>query len=172
MASEGHDPAMIRSAVDTVERFQGQERDVIIATFALGDPDMVSAEDGFLMSLNRFNVLASRARAKLVVLVSEEVIDHLPTDVETLRESRLLKEYAENACPDRRQISLPWISGGITEKTDASFRWLYARPGEGGRADGEAPPPPPPPPAVDARPGADSGSMAALSDDLFEFIAS
>src|SRR6185369_7624878 len=80
----------IRSAVDTVERFQGQQRDVIIATFALGDPDAISDEDEFLLSLNRFNVMASRARAKLIVLVSQEVVDHLSSDMEVLRGSALL----------------------------------------------------------------------------------
>lgn len=66
----------IREAVDTVERFQGQQRDVIIASYTLGDPDQIAEEEEFLMSLNRFNVIASRARAKLVLLVSQEVIGH------------------------------------------------------------------------------------------------
>lgn len=47
------------------------------------------------MSLNRFNVMSSRARAKLIVLVSREVIDYLSGDLETLRESRLLKNYVD-----------------------------------------------------------------------------
>ena len=56
----------IRDAADTVERFQGQQRDVIIASYTLGDPAQIAEEDEFLMSLNRFNVIASRARAKLL----------------------------------------------------------------------------------------------------------
>ena len=54
----------IKDAVDTVERFQGQQRDVIIASYTLGDPDQIAEEEEFLMSLNRFNVIASRARAQ------------------------------------------------------------------------------------------------------------
>ena len=64
---------------------------MILGTFALGDPDAIRDEEAFLFSLNRFNVMASRARAKLVVLVSREIVDHLPHDLDLLRESRLLK---------------------------------------------------------------------------------
>jgi DNA replication ATP-dependent helicase Dna2 len=97
---------MIRSAVDTVERFQGQQRDVIIASYALGDSDQIEDEEEFLMSLNRFNVMASRARAKLIVLVSREVIDHLANDIDILRESRLLKVFTETFCNLSRQTIL------------------------------------------------------------------
>lgn len=85
------DAQFIRSAVDTVERFQGQQRDVMLATFALGDPDAISDEDQFLLSLNRFNVMASRACAKLIVFVTQEIVDHLSSDMEVLRQSALLK---------------------------------------------------------------------------------
>lgn len=87
-------PSAIRESVDTVERFQGQQRDVMIATFALGDPDAISDEDEFLLSLNRFNVMASRARAKLIVLVSRQVVDHMSADPEVLRSSALLKIHS------------------------------------------------------------------------------
>ena len=100
----------IRGAVDTVERFQGHQRDVIIASFALGDPDQIEDEEEFLMRLNRFNVMASRARAKLVVLVSRQVVDHLAKEVEVLRESRLLKVFAESFCNQGRPTAVGYIS--------------------------------------------------------------
>jgi hypothetical protein len=108
-APTGVPDGLIRDAVDTVERFQGQQRDVIIASFALGDPDAIGEEDEFLMSLNRFNVMASRARAKLVVFLSQELADHLSSDLDVLRESRLLKLYVESFCRDPQPITLGWV---------------------------------------------------------------
>ena len=113
----------IRDAVDTVERFQGQQRDVIIASYTLGDPDQIAEEDEFLMSLNRFNVIASRARAKLIVLVSQDVLSHLAHEIEVLQESRLLKVYAETFCQHSRPMVLEHIVNGTRRVVDGSFRW-------------------------------------------------
>jgi hypothetical protein len=113
----------IREAVDTVERFQGQQRDVIIASYTLGDPDQIAEEEEFLMSLNRFNVIASRARAKLVLLVSQEVIGHLARDAAVLRESRLLKAYAEIFCSNARPMNLGHVDGGTMRTVPGTFRW-------------------------------------------------
>ena len=99
-------PSAIRDAVDTVERFQGQQRDIILASFALGDPDSIREEDEFLMSLNRFNVMASRPRAKLILFASEEVIDHLSSDAVVLRESRLLKLFVNSFCRSSQEMTL------------------------------------------------------------------
>ncbi|GMU20605.1 MAG: hypothetical protein AMXMBFR13_07020 [Phycisphaerae bacterium] len=121
-ASTGVDQRAIRNAVDTVERFQGQQRDVIIASFALGDPDQIGEEDEFLLSLNRFNVMASRARAKLVVLVSQEVVDHLSGELDVLRESRLLKVFAQSFCNRSREISLSVVEGGLVRQVPGLLR--------------------------------------------------
>jgi DNA replication ATP-dependent helicase Dna2 len=94
LPTDAEQAAMI-AAVDTVERFQGQEKTVMIASFGLGDRDQIAAEEEFLYSLNRFNVIASRAKAKLIVIVSRRLVDHLPRDPEMLRQSRLLKHYAD-----------------------------------------------------------------------------
>ena len=92
----------IRDAVDTVERFQGQQRDIIIASYTLGDPDQIAEEDEFLLSLNRFNVIASRARAKLIVLVSQDVLNHLAREIEVFA--------AVKAVESVRRVLLPTLS--------------------------------------------------------------
>jgi len=121
-ASTGVAPNLIRSAVDTVERFQGQERDVIIASYALGVPDTIADEDEFLMSLNRFNVIASRPRAKLVVLVSQEIVDHLSGDLGALRGSRLLKVFADSFCRSPSPMTLGFLEDGAGREVPGVFR--------------------------------------------------
>ena len=101
-----HDPALIWNAVDTVERFQGQQRDIIFASFGLGDPDLIQTEDEFLYSLNRFNVMASRARAKLIVFTTRSLVDYLADDADVLEESRLFKNYAESFSQDAKSVTL------------------------------------------------------------------
>lgn len=120
----GHDAAMIRAAVDTVERFQGQERDVMLATYAVGDPDTITDEEEFLHNLNRFNVMTSRARAKLVVIASHELVRHLSDDIKIVRGSRMLKHFAEAHCRNRQDVILPWRKpdGNETSKI-TSLRW-------------------------------------------------
>jgi superfamily I DNA and/or RNA helicase len=113
---------VIRSAVDTVERFQGQERDVIIASFGLGDPDVIRLEDEFLYSLNRFNVMASRARCKLIVLITQSLLEYLSDDQDVLRESALLKRFAEDYCRNIRKLSLPVFIGGIQMTREGELR--------------------------------------------------
>ena len=107
-----HNSGLIWGAVDTVERFQGQQRDVIVASFGLGDPDLIRAEDEFLYSLNRFNVMASRARAKLIVLTTRSLVDYLSNDAEVLEESRLLKNFAESFCQRPQLLTLGYLDGG------------------------------------------------------------
>jgi hypothetical protein len=98
---------LIRDAVDTVERFQGQQRNIILISFALGDTDAIATEEEFLLSLNRFNVMISRARAKVVVVVSRQVLDHLSDDSNVLHQSRLLKWFCDRYCDVTAPISLP-----------------------------------------------------------------
>ncbi|HEV2130570.1 MAG TPA: ATP-binding protein, partial [Longimicrobiaceae bacterium] len=59
--------------VDTVERMQGNEREMIIVSYGVADREYAEAEAEFLLNPNRFNVSITRPRAKLVLLMSEEI---------------------------------------------------------------------------------------------------
>lgn len=117
-----HPRDLIRGAIDTVERFQGQQRDVILASFGLGDLDIIRSEDEFLYSLNRFNVLASRARAKLIVFVTRSLLDHLSDDIDVLYESRLLKQFAESYCIKPESVTVGYIKGMKPEERKGFLR--------------------------------------------------
>ena len=59
--------------VDTVERLQGQDVDVIILSFAVDDEKYFATQKSFLMNYNRLNVMFSRATSKVVVVSSSLV---------------------------------------------------------------------------------------------------
>lgn len=117
-----HNPTTIWNAVDTVERFQGQQRDVIMASFGIGDTDLIRSEDEFLYSLNRFNVMASRARARLIVLLTRSLVDYLADDGAVLEESRLLKDYAESLCQSPTSIILGFRENGVDTLKPGTLR--------------------------------------------------
>ena len=61
--------------VDTVERLQGQQVDMIILSFCSSDPGYINDVAGFLFDINRTNVMISRAKTKVVILASPNVIN-------------------------------------------------------------------------------------------------
>lgn len=79
--------------IDTVERVQGAERDVILFAFTTSDPDFVASE--FLNNPNRFNVAITRARQKLVVVGSRAFFSAIPTAEENLKNNSCFKEFYE-----------------------------------------------------------------------------
>jgi hypothetical protein len=64
--------------IDTVDRMQGQERDVILYSLTASDDGVMESEREFLFLPNRFNVAITRARKKLVVVGSRQFFHHLP----------------------------------------------------------------------------------------------
>jgi hypothetical protein len=90
--------SLIRMAVDTVERFQGQQRDIILASYSVGNPDYINSEENFILNLNRFNVMISRAKAKVFVLLTQELLNHLSSNLSILEESGYIKQFAFLFC--------------------------------------------------------------------------
>lgn len=59
--------------IDTVERLQGQDVEMIIISFAVTDSCYYEQIKGFLLNPNRLNVMISRAKTKVVILKSETI---------------------------------------------------------------------------------------------------
>lgn len=68
--------------VDTVERFQGGERDLMMLSMTASDRGYISGISEFLLEPNRFNVGASRMKRKLVVLASAGLFEESSNDVD------------------------------------------------------------------------------------------
>jgi len=75
------------------------------------------------MSLNRFNVMTSRARAKLITLVTQEVVNHLSSELDILRQSRLLKVFVESFCNNSRPMTLGHVLTNAVLQVDGVFKW-------------------------------------------------
>ena len=114
-----HDSQIIDAAVDTVERFQGGQRDTIIISFGVGDPDLISQEESFLLQLERTNVAISRARAKCILVISEDLAYHLPSDRETILTSKAVKTYVSEFC---RQVAQADVSQD-DQPRQLTIRW-------------------------------------------------
>lgn len=85
-----------RLVVDTVERIQGQEREVVVVSLAAGDPAALDRRGSFFFSPNRLNVALSRARTKAVIVASQGVFLALPMDPEGLRAASIYKTLARS----------------------------------------------------------------------------
>ncbi|HEV2800685.1 MAG TPA: AAA domain-containing protein [Pyrinomonadaceae bacterium] len=94
--------------VDTVEKMQGKEREVILVSYGVADEEYATAEAQFLLSRNRFNVAATRAERKLVVFCSSAVLDAVPTDRRTLLDAMMLKEFRQYCADGHTRV--PWRS--------------------------------------------------------------
>jgi DNA replication ATP-dependent helicase Dna2 len=98
LVKRGLDAAGIAVAlpvIDTVERIQGQERELVVVSLVASDPDHLAGDAAtFFYSGNRLNVTITRARTKLIVVASPSVFAAFPktlaglVDVERFRRLR------------------------------------------------------------------------------------
>ena len=92
------DPNEVARAVDTVERFQGGERDAIIVSATESDPAYLLAAGAFLYDPRRLTVAISRARDKMILVASRSVFDLFSPDEETFANARLWKDLLYRTC--------------------------------------------------------------------------
>lgn len=74
-----HYPALLRNSsyitVNTIDSFQGQERDIVYIGMTRSNPD---SQIGFLSEIRRMNVAMTRARKKLVVIGDSSTLAQTP----------------------------------------------------------------------------------------------
>jgi DNA replication ATP-dependent helicase Dna2 len=69
------DDLLRKLVVDTVERMQGQEREVILVSFATASPKFAAQVADFLFQPQRLNVAVTRPRTKLILVGSHHMLD-------------------------------------------------------------------------------------------------
>lgn len=112
--------------VDTVDRFQGQERDLILSSYVVADRDFVASEDAFILSPRRFNVTLTRARSKFVMLISNALLQYLPSDPDVARDAAHLQLFAEQYCSSVCDtIDLPFFERGALSTMRCKLRGRY-----------------------------------------------
>ena len=90
--------AIVVSAVDTVERFQGGERTVILIGATESDREYLLVSGKFLLDPRRLTVALSRAKRKMVLIAARSVFEVFSADEETFANAQLWKNLLRRTC--------------------------------------------------------------------------
>lgn len=103
------------AVVETVDRIQGRERDAMVISYTVADPEFALAEADFIFSPERLNVTVTRARSKLIVIISRRLLEIVPSDEELVDKAETLREFISLAkhvdsikltTPDHGQVNV------------------------------------------------------------------
>ncbi len=103
-----------RSAIDTVERFQGGERTVILVSATESDRGYLLASSEFLLDPRRLTVALSRAKRKMILVASRTIFELFSPDEEVFANSLLWK----NLAPDLHD---PALGGTVRRQVGGSL---------------------------------------------------
>ena len=140
--------------VETVDRVQGKERDAVIATYTVADPEFALAEGAFIFSAERLNVTITRAKTKLIFVISRRLLDAIPADEDVFDGAQTLREFAFST----------ELVGKVEVKDPQGYRWpLTVRVR---RFNSDAPLP-----TISSEPSAEQQELPLLTDKLKELFA-
>jgi hypothetical protein len=90
-----------RSAIDTVERFQGGERTVILVSATESDRGYLLTCSEFLLDPRRLTVAVSRAKRKMILVASRSIFSLFSPDEETFANALIWKNLLLRTCTER-----------------------------------------------------------------------
>src|SRR5439155_11125508 len=85
-------------AIDTVERFQGGERTVILVSATESDRAYLLASSEFLLDPRRLTVALSRAKRKMILVASRSIFSLFSPDEETFTNALMWKNLLLRTC--------------------------------------------------------------------------
>ena len=94
LAKNHHSTALNLPLIDTIERIQGAQRDIIIFGLTSSDPDHISTD--FLNNPNRLNVAITRAKTKLIIIGSKAFFHTIPDLENMLAKNHCFKALYEH----------------------------------------------------------------------------
>ena len=104
--------------VDTVERFQGGERDVMALAMTAGNQGYVNQTSEFLLDANRFNVGASRMKRKLFIIVSKSLFRAVSSDPEKYEQQKAWKQLYQALIADHDPVETMELSDAEVPELD------------------------------------------------------
>jgi hypothetical protein len=100
---------------NTVEKYQGGERDVIAVSATVSDPEFARREERFILNPNRLLVAISRSRLLTIVVCSTSLFEVTPKESEQLANGPVWARLFTQAVG--RDATPAW-AGELTEFTD------------------------------------------------------
>ena len=94
----------LRNSVVSVEKYQGNARSFLVASFGVSAHDQLKSEEQFLYDIRRLNVLISRPKERLLIVCAQSLIDYTPSDPDAVFGNERLQKLYYQFCQREREL--------------------------------------------------------------------
>jgi len=117
---------------NTVEKYQGGERDIIAVSATVSDPEFARREERFILNPNRLLVAISRSRLLTVVVCSTSLFEVAPKDSDDLDSSPIwarlfIQAVGREATPAWAGSLAEFVGNPVEEHAELPIRVLPSR---------------------------------------------
>lgn len=109
-------------AVDSVDKFQGDEREIILSSYAVSDKDFIKAEEEFILNAKRFNVTLTRAKYKFILVISKSLVEHISGDLTIAEDASHLQMFITKYCTNLESFKIDYNDLGNNIELNCSIK--------------------------------------------------